>query len=247
MVSAVFQQAVKEATGTAWEEWIEKLERTLDLMWSHEQMKNHICGTFYLSDEWGEWLAVMYGQRLGRKPVGVTKDAGVQIGVRKTLAATKETLDREHGRFPAGKRIRLFFCGRRDRPTYGRSAVRMAAHDMETSGMGQAVPAANPSAARVIGQNDGRDPSGNAGDVYIRELMRRHWEEALHRMRIETEAASQPPGRCNCKTTLRPRSSMKTVCLFAGSGRGRRGGRRRDVYRCQKKDRARKFRPVLVV
>lgn len=163
MVSAVFQQAVKEATGTAWEEWIEKLERTLDPMWSHEQMKNHICGTFYLSDEWGEWLAVMYGQRLGRKPVGVTKDAGVQIGVRKTLAATKETLDREHGRFPAGKRIRLFFCGRRDRPTYGRSAVRMAAHDMETSGMGQAVPAANPSAARVIGQNDGSDPSGNAG------------------------------------------------------------------------------------
>jgi uncharacterized protein YndB with AHSA1/START domain len=92
MVSSVFKQAVKETTGTGWDEWIVKLERTIDPVWSHERMKAHICETFHLSDEWGEWLAVMYGQRLGRTPVGVTKDAGVQIGVRKTLAATKEQL-----------------------------------------------------------------------------------------------------------------------------------------------------------
>lgn len=34
----------------------------------------------------------MYGQMLGRTPVGVTKDAGVQIGVRKTVAMKKEQI-----------------------------------------------------------------------------------------------------------------------------------------------------------
>lgn len=38
----------------------------------------------------GEWLTVKYGQLLGRIPVGVTKDAGVQIGVRKTIKVEKE-------------------------------------------------------------------------------------------------------------------------------------------------------------
>jgi len=89
---SVFQQALKEATGTPWEEWVATLQRTADPLWSHEQLKNHICETFRISDEWGEWLAVMYGQMLGHIPVGVTKDAGVQIGVRKTVAMQKEQL-----------------------------------------------------------------------------------------------------------------------------------------------------------
>ena len=92
MVSAVFRQAVREATGAGWEEWVGKLERSVDPAWSHEQIKAHICEEYQLSDEWGEWLAVMYGQKLGRVPVGVTKDAGVQIGVRRTLTADRAHL-----------------------------------------------------------------------------------------------------------------------------------------------------------
>lgn len=87
MVSSVFDRAVREATGFTWEEWITRLEQTIDPAWSEDQTKSHICKTFHVSDEWGTWLAVLYGQRLGRTPVGVTKDAGVQIGVRKTMAA----------------------------------------------------------------------------------------------------------------------------------------------------------------
>jgi len=93
MVSAVFRRAVREATGIAWEKWVARLKQTVDPSWSHERMKGHICETYRISDEWGEWLAVLYGQAaLGRTPVGVTKDAGVQIGVRRTWEADRGRL-----------------------------------------------------------------------------------------------------------------------------------------------------------
>lgn len=90
MPGAVFRQAVQDATGITWEEWVATLKQAVDPSWSHEHMKEHICEQFQVSDEWGEWLTVMYGQLLGRIPVGVTKDAGVQIGVRKAIKVEKE-------------------------------------------------------------------------------------------------------------------------------------------------------------
>ncbi|BBU38901.1 MAG: ATPase [Bacillaceae bacterium] len=90
MPGAVFRQAVQDATGITWEEWVTTLKQAVDSSWSHEHMKEHICEQFQVSDEWGEWLTVMYGQLLGRIPVGVTKDAGVQIGVRKTIKVEQE-------------------------------------------------------------------------------------------------------------------------------------------------------------
>ncbi|UVI29407.1 SRPBCC domain-containing protein [Paenibacillus spongiae] len=90
MPGRLFKQAVEEATGTAWEQWVVKLQQKVDPRWSHEQVKHDICETYDVTDEWAEWLAVMYGQLLGRIPVGVTKEAGTQIGVRKTITMTKE-------------------------------------------------------------------------------------------------------------------------------------------------------------
>lgn len=90
MIGSIFKRDIRQATGTAWEEWVARLRQTVDPSWSHEEIKTHICHQYGVTDEWGEWLAAFYGQLLGRKPVGVTKDAGVQIGVRKTVAMTKE-------------------------------------------------------------------------------------------------------------------------------------------------------------
>ncbi len=90
--SSVFRQAVKEATGITWEDWVSKLKQTVEASWSFEQIKEHLCEAYHVSDEWGERLAVMYGQLLGRVPVGVTKDAGVQIGIRRTVAIKKEKM-----------------------------------------------------------------------------------------------------------------------------------------------------------
>ncbi|RIE02955.1 SRPBCC domain-containing protein [Cohnella faecalis] len=90
MPGPIFKQDLKEATGTSWEQWIIDLGRVVDPLWSHEQIKNYIRESYPVTEEWSEWLAIMYEQIMGRIPVGVTKDAGVQIGVRKTIVATKE-------------------------------------------------------------------------------------------------------------------------------------------------------------
>jgi len=90
MPGSVFRQAVRDATGITWEAWVAALQQAVDPSWSREEIKAHIGEYFQVTDEWAEWLAVMYGQLLGQIPVGVTKDAGVQIGVRKTVALEKE-------------------------------------------------------------------------------------------------------------------------------------------------------------
>lgn len=176
MVSAIFQRAVREATGTAREEWIARLERTVDPLWSHEPIKGHICETFHLSDEWGEWLAVMYGQRVGRTPVGVTKDAGVQIGVRRTWETDPRKLwtflmsrqrgaavDRKRSGIPGGEGVRVCVGGRRHGQNRGGASVPQTAHHLEASGVGQAVPSANHAASGACGKDDGGDSPGNAG------------------------------------------------------------------------------------
>jgi len=120
------------------------LEGTVDPSWAHEQTRAHIRETFGISEEWAEWLALMYGQRLGRKPVGVTKDAGVEIGVRRTLAADRERLW-SYLLSPAGlalwigsisvfrpeKGFGVYVSGRRIGKGHRRLAPREAAHDVE--------------------------------------------------------------------------------------------------------------------
>lgn len=90
MPGSIFKRDLQEATGTSWEQWIIDLGRGVDRLWSHEQIKNYIRDSYPVTEEWSEWIAVMFEQSMGRTPVGATKDAGVQIGVRKTIAAAKE-------------------------------------------------------------------------------------------------------------------------------------------------------------
>lgn len=90
MAGMIFKQEVMKATERSWEEWIVALGQEVGPLWSHEQIRNHIVEQHQVSGDWGEWIAVMYEQVMGRVPVGLSKDAGVQIGVRKTMAATKE-------------------------------------------------------------------------------------------------------------------------------------------------------------
>jgi uncharacterized protein YndB with AHSA1/START domain len=165
-------------------------------------MKDHICATFRLSDEWSEWLAVMYGQRLGRKPVGVTKDAGVQIGVRKTPAANRETLwdyllsprgltlwigsvadfRAEKGFVFASAegvsgKLTVVQPYRKLRMTWSRPEWSMHSRLQITL-----LPANAGKTTIAIHQE-------MLEDVYIREQMRRFWENRLQQIRHETESA----------------------------------------------------------
>ncbi|WP_197258951.1 SRPBCC domain-containing protein [Paenibacillus dendritiformis] len=90
MVGSQCREAIASNTGQAWEEWIDQLERGVDPAWSHERIVRHIAGEYDVSPEWSDMLALLYGQKLGRVPVGQTASAGVQIGVRRTMPVSKD-------------------------------------------------------------------------------------------------------------------------------------------------------------
>lgn len=201
MVSSVFKQAVREATGTAWEEWINKLEKTVDPQWSHEQMKRHICETYRVSDEWGEWLAVLYGQRLGRTPVGVTKDAGVQIGVRKTMAVNKEAvwnfllsprgLSLWIGRVPEF-RLQTGFAFASAEGVTGKLTVVQPLHKLRMTWKRPEWDQPSRLQLYVLSAASGKTTVAihqeMLEDVYIRDMMRQFWDGTLRQIQKELEA-----------------------------------------------------------
>lgn len=202
VASAVFRQAVQEATGASWEAWIARLQREIDPLWSHEQMKNYICETWRLPDEWGEWLAVFYGQLLGRTPVGVTKDAGVQIGVRKTIAAEKERVWRFMlsadglklwiGRVPEFRLEKGFEFESAEGVT-GKLTVVRPLHKLRMTWMRPEWNRPSRLQMYFLSASHGRTTVAihqeMLEDVYIRELMRRFWEETLCNIQRKTEVA----------------------------------------------------------
>jgi uncharacterized protein YndB with AHSA1/START domain len=177
-----------------------RLGREIDPLWSHEQMVRHIRETWDLRDEWADWLAVFYGQRLGRVPVGVTKDAGVQIGVRRTVDADKERVWRFMlspdglrlwiGGVPEFRLEKGFEFASAEGVT-GKLTVVQPLHKLR---MAWKRPEwERPSRLQIyfLSASGGKTTIAihqeMLEDVYIRELMRRHWEEALLRIRNETE------------------------------------------------------------
>lgn len=171
-------------------------------MWSQEQMKNHICGKWGLADEWGGWLAVFYGQLLGRAPVGVTKDAGVQIGVRRTIAADKERvwrymlsadgLKRWIGTVPEF-RLEKGFAFESAEGVAGKLTVVQPLHKLRMTWKRPEWEQHSRLQIYWLSASRGRTTVSihqeMLEDVYIREQMRRYWEETLHEIRKETEGA----------------------------------------------------------
>lgn len=195
MAGSIFKRDLKDATGISWEQWIVKLGQEADPLWSHEQIKNHVGEHHGVSERWSEWIAVMYGQLMGRVPVGTTKDAGVQIGVRKTLAVTKE----QAWSFLASPSGLSMWIGEVTsfRPQVG--------HEFEskegvTGKVTVVVPYQklrltwkrpewdNPSRLQIylLAANSGKTTIAihqeMLEDVYMREQMRRYWDELLNKM-----------------------------------------------------------------
>jgi activator of HSP90 ATPase len=146
----------------------------------------------------------MYGQTMGRVPVGVTKDAGVQIGVRKTWAVDKQKL----WNFLLSPRGLRLWIG--DVPEFRlHKGFEFASREGVTGKLTVVQPFTKlrmtwklpewdrPSRLQVylLSTNAGKTTMAihqeMLEDVYIRELMRRFWEERLGRIRSETEEAGQ--------------------------------------------------------
>ncbi|CAH1200732.1 hypothetical protein PAECIP111893_01547 [Paenibacillus plantiphilus] len=200
MAGTIFKQAVNEATGCAWEEWITKLGQEVDQLWTHEQIKQHIGEQHGVSEEWSEWIALMYEQMMGRVPVGTTKDAGVQIGVRKTMPLAKE-------------RVWDFLTSAKGLPLWiGElpSLTLQVGHEYESKeGVSGKITVVepyhklrmtwkrrewdNPSRLQIylLSTNTGKTTIAihqeMLDDVYMREIMRRYWEEMLHTLKNHEE------------------------------------------------------------
>lgn len=192
MVGEQFKQALLKATGTSWAQWTVQLQRSIDPSWSQAQIQSYIADQYYVSGEWAAWLAVMYGQLLGRIPVGVTKDAGVQIGVRRTMALDQDQLW-QWLTSPAGWPLwignvprvewRKGFEFSSEEGIVGKITVVKPGVKLRLNW--QLPEWVRPSRLQISlltarsGKTTVAIHQEMLEDVYVRELMRRHWEEKL--------------------------------------------------------------------
>ncbi|MFB7813341.1 SRPBCC domain-containing protein [Paenibacillus chitinolyticus] len=195
MPGALFKENIRMETGITWEEWVVKLQRSVNELWSHEEIRDHVCRCYGVSGEWGEWLAAMYAPYLGRTPVGVTKDAGVQIGVRKTVAisvplawnylTSREGLALWIGSlsaFPLEKGAEFASA----EGITGKLTVVDPFRKLRMTWKRKEWP--NPSRLQITftaAKSGGTTISIHQemlDDVYMRELMRREWESVLNRI-----------------------------------------------------------------
>jgi len=193
MAGAIFKNDVRKETGKPWEQWLAELGREADPLWSHEQLVNHVRERHRLSEEWGEWIASMFGQAIGRSPVGVTKDAGVQIGARKTFAVSKpeawafltsrEGLSLWIGEVPDMRWERGYSFESREGLS-GKLSVVIPELKIRTTWKRPEWENFSRLQLTFLETRSGKTTVAihqeMLDDVYVREIMRRHWEAALN-------------------------------------------------------------------
>ncbi|XEC93717.1 SRPBCC domain-containing protein [Paenibacillus tarimensis] len=193
MAGSIFKKAVKQETGIAWETWLNDLGRVVDPVWSNEQIAGYIANEYDVTLEWSERIALVYEQHSGRKPVGVTASAGVQIGVRKTIPVSKEQawtflLSPEGLRLWVGDLQSLPLQPKQTYTSkdgvYGRIISVVPYRKIRLSW--QRPEWDNPSTLQIytLTSSSGKTTVSihqeKLDDLYIREMMKIHWEDVLN-------------------------------------------------------------------
>jgi uncharacterized protein YndB with AHSA1/START domain len=90
MLARISSDSVREATGRGWAEWLEALDAAGAADWSHRRIVAHLEREHpeVGSGWWRQSITVGYEQARGKRAVGETADAGFQVGVQRTVAAT---------------------------------------------------------------------------------------------------------------------------------------------------------------
>ncbi|MCM3702784.1 SRPBCC domain-containing protein [Paenibacillus macerans] len=202
MVSSIFKEEIRKATRRSWEDWVAALEGTVDPGWSHEQVKQAIHEQHHVSEEWGEWIATMYAPLMGRVPVGTTKDAGVQTGVRRSFAASKEGVW-EFLTTPAGLplwigavpsfKLEVGYEFASKEGVSGKITVVKPYHKLRLTWKRPEWGQFSRLQLYVLSTNTGKTTVSihqeMLEDVFIRELMKRHWEDMLAELKWRLEDA----------------------------------------------------------
>ncbi|WP_409346509.1 SRPBCC family protein [Paenibacillus sp. MBLB4367] len=192
MVGSIFKKALLEETGRSWEQWIAVMEQRVDHTWTHEQAVRFLTEECGMQPEWSELAASMFEQKLGRKPVGHSADAGFQIGVRRTFPISLEQawhvlisedgVSKWFGELPsyslqAGQSIRS-----KD-GVAGEVRVFKPYSHLRMSWQREEWDGSSTLQIRVLPASGGKTTISfhqeKLDDLYMRELMRRHWEHVL--------------------------------------------------------------------
>lgn len=85
----VSSAAIRDATGSGWPEWLERLDRAGADDWDHPTIVAHLERHHgeATSAWWRQTIAVGYEQARGKRQVGQTATVGFQIGVSRTVVA----------------------------------------------------------------------------------------------------------------------------------------------------------------
>jgi uncharacterized protein YndB with AHSA1/START domain len=86
----VSSESVREATGHGWQEWLDALDAAGAAGWGHKEIVAYLKREHpeVSSGWWRQSITVGYEQARGKRVVGETADAGFQVGVQRSVAAT---------------------------------------------------------------------------------------------------------------------------------------------------------------
>lgn len=86
--------AVRTATGRDWKEWLEALDAAGAADWDHKGIVAYLEQAHPEVDSgwWRQSITVGYEQARGKREVGETADAGFQVGVQRSVAASPDEL-----------------------------------------------------------------------------------------------------------------------------------------------------------
>lgn len=88
-LSRVSSASVRAETGRGWVQWVEVLDVAGAVAWDHKETVAYLEREHSeVSSWWRQSITVGYEQYRGKRVVGQTADAGFQIGVRRSIAAT---------------------------------------------------------------------------------------------------------------------------------------------------------------
>jgi uncharacterized protein YndB with AHSA1/START domain len=201
-------EAVRNATGRGWSEWLDVLDRAGAVEWSHKEIVGYLEREHPGSSWWHQSIAVTFERARGKRAVGQTSDVGFQIGLRRTLdlppgrlwdllqsrpdlwlgrgasvrlvPGERYQVPAEGGEWPASGTVRVVRPGQRLRMTW----------------QPQGWPAPATLQLTVSEAVAGRSVLGvhleKLADAATRETMRAHWAGVLDRL---TAASREVPPR----------------------------------------------------
>jgi uncharacterized protein YndB with AHSA1/START domain len=86
------EEAVKNATGRGWDEWVEALSAAGAREWPHKDIVSWLERETKISSWWRQAVTVGFEKLTGKRVLGETADAGFQVGIRRTYPMAREEL-----------------------------------------------------------------------------------------------------------------------------------------------------------